>query len=226
MLEALQHSDQRTIRTVDSLADEQWHEPSVLPGWNRSHVVAHLALNAEGFARALDGVQDGAPQSTYDSVEAREADIEELAAADPAEIRDRYFAATARLRHGFGALTEEQWAGSVTRFPDTPPVPIASIPGMRRYEVEVHHADLAAGYGAEDWPAEFTESVLDRARDEAGASGGFAVRATDLGRSWELGADSPVVSGAASALAWWLLGRGEGQELTSDHGPLPQRGAP
>lgn len=223
ILEALRLSDQRAIRTVDSLTDTQWHEPSTLPDWTRAHVVAHLTLNAEGFARALDGVQDGKTVATYDSLEARDADIAELGAASTAEIRDRYFAATANLRHGFGALTAEQWTGSITRFPDGPPVPIAVLPTFRRREVEIHHADLDAGYAAADWPADFTLDLLELIAADRAASGesAFTVEATDLGRTWPLGADFPVVSGPASALAWWLVGRGEGQDLTSTDGPLP-----
>jgi len=220
ILSALQRADQRAIRTVDALTEEQWREPSVLPGWTRAHVVAHLALNAEGFARALDGVKDGSPVATYDSLEARDADIEELAAGVPTEIRARFLAATSRLRHAFGSLTEAQWSGTITRYPDGPPVDIGTVPGFRRYEVEIHHADLEAGYSPADWPAEFTTELLDLSVPTSR----FTARATDLDRSWSYGADSPVVSGSASALAWWLIGRGRGQELTSDHGSLPEVG--
>ena len=77
-LEALHHSDQRVVRTVDSLTPEQWSEPSVLPGWTRTHLVGHLALNAEGFARALDGVLEGRIVAIYDSNEARESSVPSL----------------------------------------------------------------------------------------------------------------------------------------------------
>lgn len=223
VLDALQHSDQRAIRTVDSLTEEQWRGASVLPGWTRAHVVAHLALNAEGFARSFEALQDGEQVPTYDSVEARDEDIETLAAAAPSEIRDRYFGATTRLRHLFGALTEDQSAGAVTRFPGGPAVPVADVPAARRGEVEIHHADLDAGYSAADWTTDFVLDVLGLVVPDHTASDRtprVAIRATDLGRDWQLGADSPVVSGPGSALAWWLLGRGEGPELSSDHGPL------
>ena len=38
-----------------SLDDDQWREPSRLPGWTRAHVGAHLALNAEAMGY-LDAV--------------------------------------------------------------------------------------------------------------------------------------------------------------------------
>jgi maleylpyruvate isomerase len=52
--ELLPEATQRLVRTVDRLDDEALAAPSGLPGWTRGHVVAHLALNAEGMAAVLD----------------------------------------------------------------------------------------------------------------------------------------------------------------------------
>jgi maleylpyruvate isomerase len=226
-LETLHRADQRAIRSVDSLGDEQWAEPSLLPGWTRAHVVAHLALNAEGFARALGGVQDGEPASIYDSNEARDRDISALATEDPSEIRDRYFGATNRLRHLFGSLTDEQWGESVNRLPEGPVWPVAELLASRHREVEIHHADLGLDYTFADWPVDFATTLLDSSAPNHVASGTtqpFTARATDIDRSWSIGADSPVVAGTVGALAWWLVGRGAGDGVTSDSGPLPEIG--
>ena len=32
---------------------------------------------------------------------------------------------------------------------------------MRVREIEIHHADLGAGYTADQWPAKFAETVVD-----------------------------------------------------------------
>ena len=61
----------------------------------------------------------------------------------------------------------------------------------------------------------------------AGHGGGaerFAVRATDLGRLWSVGAEAPVVEGTAADLGWWLTGRGAGEGLSTDGGRLPRLG--
>ena len=68
--------------------------PSGLPDWTRAHVVAHLALNAEGLASVLTSRIEGEPTSMYRSDEARDGDIDDLAAADRAELRDRFLAGT------------------------------------------------------------------------------------------------------------------------------------
>jgi maleylpyruvate isomerase len=217
LLEALHLADQRLVRSVDSLTDSDWSVTSLLPGWTRAHVVAHLALNAEGFDRALGGVQDGEPIAVYDSTEARDAAIEDLATEDSNEIRDRLFSATSALRHTFGSLTGDQWQATVDRLPDGPVWPVTHLLTARRQEVEIHHADLDLGYGPHDWPADFATVLLDRV---VGAQS-FAVNAVDSDLNRICGVGSPAVRGTTAALAWWLLGRGNGADLSSE-GELPQ----
>lgn len=226
-LESLHHSDQRLLRTVDSQSAEQWQEPSLLPGWSRAHVVAHLALNAEGLAGALEGLTTSEQVAMYPSNEARTAGIHELGQEPTSDIRERLFAATQRLRDAMGLLTADQWAASINRLPEGPVWPVADLVEARQREVEIHHADLGLDYTHRDWPTEFATALLDSAtatHDLSPDSPAFSVRATDLGKSWSVGAPEPVVSGEASALGWWLVGRGEGEGLTAEPGPLPPLG--
>ena len=92
--ELLPEATQRLVRTVDGLDDAALAAPSGLPDWTRAHVVAHLALNAEGLAHVLTSRTEGRPTSMYRSDEARDGDIDDLAAADRAELRDRFLAGT------------------------------------------------------------------------------------------------------------------------------------
>ena len=227
-LEALHQSEQRLLRSVDSLTADQWAEPSLLPGWTRAHVVAHLALNAEGLAGAVDGLAHEQVVPIYASNERRDGDIEELSGADPAEIRERLFAAGQQLRDALGSLDADQWNGSVRRLPDGPTFPVATVPVTRRREVEIHHADLDAGYGHADWPADFCVELLDMVTTNHAKSSetdGFTVRATDTVRTWAVGAEQPVVEGTAADLGWWLVGRGRAEGLRTDGGgELPRVG--
>ncbi|MGH9105508.1 MAG: maleylpyruvate isomerase N-terminal domain-containing protein [Acidimicrobiales bacterium] len=45
--------------TAERLTDERVRAPSRLPGWSVGHVLAHLARNAEGYARRLEGALEG-----------------------------------------------------------------------------------------------------------------------------------------------------------------------
>jgi maleylpyruvate isomerase len=226
-LDRLHQSEQRLLVSVDSLAPDAWAEPSVLPGWSRAHVAAHLALNAEGLAAAIDGLAHERVVPVYASDERRDQDIEALAAAGVPEIRERLFAGGQQLRDAIARLSPEQWERDLERLPGGPLWPMVTVPATRRREVEIHHADLGADYRHTDWPDDFSIELLDVATvDHASSedSPAFTIRATDAGRTWTVGAEHPVVEGTAADLAWWLVGRGIGERLTCDAGVLPRLG--
>ncbi|WP_210502363.1 maleylpyruvate isomerase family mycothiol-dependent enzyme [Nocardioides xinjiangensis] len=220
--ELIAQADQALVRTVDGLSDDQYAEPTQLPGWTRAHVVAHLALNAEGLGGVLHGAHVGRPRPMYASVERRDADIADLATASPAELRERLLAATARFTDALGAMHEADWDGRFERVPDGPTYALTSVPLMRLREVEIHHADLGAGYTRADWPEGFRRVLLDSLR--AFRTVPLTVRATDLDGTWRYGDGDggPTVTGTSADLAWWLTGRGSGEGLTSDTGELPE----
>lgn len=223
--ELLPEATRRLIRTADGLGDGEYGEPSALPGWTRAHVLAHLALNAEGLAGALAGIVEGLRIPMYASREARDDDIEELAGKEPAAIRTRLLGACTDLADAIAAVPPDQWATTIDRVPGGPSFAAADVPGMRLLEVEIHHVDLAAGYDRAEWPPEFTSYLLGSLPGRGAGGAPFEARATDLGRAWSHGEGGPVVTGTGADLAWWLTGRGAGEGLTCEGGELPRIGA-
>ncbi|WP_167736539.1 maleylpyruvate isomerase family mycothiol-dependent enzyme [Nocardioides sp. 1609] len=219
--DVLDVSTQRLVRTIDSLADEAYPAPSLLPGWTRAHVVAHLALNAEGLAGALRGVVEGRPVPMYASAELRDADIETLAAASPSELRDRLLGSTTVLGEALRHLPADSFETEIERTPHGRGFAAGDVMSMRLREVEIHHVDLDAGYTRADWSAAFAEVLVSQLAGRAPAT----LVATDLGHTWQADDDAtPRVSGTAADLGWWLTGRGDGDGLTTD-GELPRIGA-
>jgi maleylpyruvate isomerase len=221
----LSESTRRLVRTADGLTDEQFAEPSGLPGWTRAHVLAHLALNAEGLAGALTGIVERKRVPMYPSQEARDADVDELATASPSAIRTRLLGGCTDLSDAIAAVPADQADTTIDRVPGGRTFTVAEVPWMRLREVEIHHADLAAGYDRTSWEPEFARHLLDSLVTRNDAEEPFTARATDLGSEWTFGEGGPVVSGRAVDLAWWLTGRGSGEGLTSEGGDLPQIGA-
>jgi len=211
------------IRGVDALSDEELAGPSLLPGWTRAHVVAHLALNAEGLAGVLRGAAAGTTTPMYASQERRDGDIDALAAEAPARVRDRFLASCTAFQDALDHLPAEAWAGTFERTPGGQVLPLVEVPAMRRREVEIHHADLDHGYGPAAWPEEFVDTVFNRVVHDREGGDSMTLRTPDgdvpLGDG-----TGPVVTGSRVDLTWWLLGRGRGEGLTADPA-LPTLGA-
>jgi maleylpyruvate isomerase len=229
----LEHASVRVVRTVDGFQDDEWSLPSLLPGWTRAHVVAHLSLNAEAMTRALRGLvadHGDAPRTMYESDEQRAGDIDQLAKADPSEVRDRLMGATTILDEAVSAVPDDRWETRLERTPGGRAIRAASFPGMRLRELEIHHVDLDAGYTPSDWSPEFAEHLLDAMAKRVNPDRAFEVRPLDSARVWVFGPGEseypvPVVTGPASDLAWWLTGREVPETLSCSQGELPEIGA-
>lgn len=224
-LTGLDVAAQAFARTVDALTEADLRAPSSLPGWSRGHVVAHVALNGLSLAAVIDGLVRGFPVAMYESDQQRDADIEELAGAEPSELRDRCLAAVTEFARAVASMEEKHWAGRFDRLPGGPGWPMVTVVPTRRRELEIHHADLGTSYTRNDWPDDFVVELLDTVTVDQAASGPFQVRAGDLGREWSVGGEGgPTVMGSGADLGWWLVGRGEGEGLACDAESLPALG--
>ncbi len=232
LLEQLTGADLALARTLEALPDAAYAEPSGLARWSRGHVVAHLLLNAEALAAVLVGAARGDAPPMYPSAEQRDTDIDALAPAPPSELRARLRAGTLAFAEAIVRLPEDRLDVLSARSPGSDRTfPARAVLGMRLREVEIHHADLAAGYAHPDWPLPFAAHLISTLTARPGWDQAFTVAPTDLGDTWHSGADGddpvaagPVITGSAADLGWWLAGRGSGAGLTSSDGALPRTG--
>ena len=217
----------RLVGSAAELSDDQMREPSLLPGWSRGHVLCHLARNADGLLNLLTWAETGVETPQYPSVDARNADIE--AGADrsaeelTADIASSAKAFSARAR----ALPDEAWLNEV-RAIRGPAHPAWFVLNRRLFEVEVHHADLGANYGPQNWPDWFVSDELYRVTGEYTqnpASPAAVLNDIKSGRQYFLrvsDASATAITGAGYALLAWLIGRESEGELSVDPaGPLP-----
>src|ERR1700759_1400837 len=75
----IDQATQRLLDTARTITDPDLRVPSMLAGWTRGHVLAHLARNADGMRNVLVGVRTGQDRPAYASAEAREAGIQQYA---------------------------------------------------------------------------------------------------------------------------------------------------
>lgn len=219
-IEALLEATTRYLETVGSLTDEELRGASALPGWTRGHVAAHVANHAHGFARALRGARTGEPVPIYDSQESRDADIEARSGGTASDLAALNQMAALRLA---GELRLMKALVTVERTPGGPEIAAPDLVEMRWREVEIHHVDLLAGYRPSDWPAPFATYLLETVARDRSPEVDLTLHARDLDRTFLLGRGGHGVAGSAGNLAWWLVGRGEGEGLTSTR-PLPTLG--
>jgi maleylpyruvate isomerase len=210
------------------LTAEDLAGPSLLPGWTRGHVLAHLCRNADALVNLLTWAETGEETPMYADAATRERGIEAGAGRSPAEQLADLRESADRCAAAVAAMPPAAWAAQVA-MPSGRVIAAAEIPWRRQIEVRLHHVDLDAGLTADDLPAGFADRELAWIVDGLTAHEGVApvrLRDTGSGTSWDLGAaEEPevTVSGPARALLGWLSGRtqGGGLDVAPAGRPLP-----
>lgn len=220
--DAVREATGRLLAAVAQLDDATAAKPSLLPGWTRGHVLAHLARNADALIDVL------AARPMYASAEARDADIERDAHRSASAHLDDVRESAARLDGAFASRSAGDWERTV-ELRNGVTDRAYSLPFRRWIEVELHHVDLGVGYGMDDLPGAFVERELanmaERFSGHPGVPASVELRTED-GVSWHTGAPGNtatgtfVVAGSPTALVGWLTGRSSGSGLSSKD-PLP-----
>lgn len=220
-MEWLDDGTGRLFDLVAGLPDAALAEPTLLPGWDRRTLLAHLALNAAALSNLVTWARTGVETPMYASLDQRAADIAALATEPPGTIRASMVDNDTALRRDLRLLSPVQWSAEV-RTARGRPIPASEIPWMRNREVWVHAVDLDAGFSFVDIPEDVLSALLDDAaalmsvRPDAVAVTGHA---TDTGGRWSFGptADAVLVEAPLADLCAYALGR----STRPDHPPLP-----
>ena len=220
----------RYLQALTVLDDESVRRPSVLPGWTRAHVVAHLSRNADAFTRVLGAGGGRASRRRCTPPARRGTPRSRRPCASrprrPRRGRDRLRGPADRGalgvhgRPGHAVRAGRRGAGHVPAAHGGAAAPGRGGDPPRRPRHRLRAVDLAAGLLPRDGQAaagRAGRAARRRAVDGAGA--------TDVDGLWKLGAgQGPEIRGTAGDLAWWLVGRGDGRGLTCSSGELPTLG--
>jgi maleylpyruvate isomerase len=202
---------------LDRLTVPDLARPSLLPGWSRRTVVAHVARNADALVNLLTWARTGEETPMYASPADRDAAIAKTSRLPADELLADCRAAAGRLRSAVRTLPEPAWAVEV-RTAQGRVVPAAEVPWMRCREVWVHAVDLDTGADFGGIPDDVLAALLDdvtrtwQRRDQAPE-----VAFTTGTRSW--GAGPVTVTGALPDLVAWASGRSPADRLTADGTP-------
>ena len=218
-------------RALNRLGDGDFEGPTLLAGWDRRHLIAHVGLNARALTRLVEWARTGVETPMYASPTQRNEEIEFTATLPCQALRNLSDHAAIHLTVEWRDLPEPLWDAPVrTALGRT--VPVSETVWMRTREVWVHAVDLDAGARFEDFPAELLDALLADAQlswDRRRAAEGLphvGLRAVDRPTPGGSAADSVdsatlAVEGTAAALARWATGRGVEGVTTSTGTPPP-----
>ncbi|MBF6328522.1 maleylpyruvate isomerase family mycothiol-dependent enzyme [Nocardia transvalensis] len=242
LLDTVDEATQRLLGAVAELRDSDVPEPSLLPGWTRGHVLAHLARNADGLLNLLLWARTGIETPQYASQFLRDSDIEAGAPRPIAEQLIDLRAASDRWLALARTMPADRWPRLI-RTRTGKELPATVVPWLRLREIEIHHVDLKVGYQPSDWPAEFVARLLPEVvagLDRAAATNrpadakpmtsdpsqppppSFTIETTDTGYTTTIGSTpTTTVTGSAHSVVAWLIGRSDGSDLIGDLPTLP-----
>jgi maleylpyruvate isomerase len=195
------------------LSDDELDGATLLEGWTRRHLLAHVGYNAAALCRLLDWAATGVETPMYESAEQRNQEVLDGATQNPAALRNFFDHTVARLDRRWRDLPEAARAATV-RTAQGRLVPASEVAWMRSREVWVHAVDLANGGQFSDFPEPILESLLSDAvtgwrRKELGTGLVLAV----AGRTAEViqpdSTPTLTVCGPLPGVVRWATGRGD-----------------
>lgn len=205
-------------RELAGLADSELDAPSLLPGWSRRQVIAHVGYNARALTRLLEWARTGVETPMYASPEQRNAEIEAGATLPARALRSLFAHSETHLNVEWRDLPDAAWDAEV-RTAQGRLVPARETAWMRTREVWMHALDLDSGASTRDFPEDLLDELFaDVLRFWQRRGEQVDLVLAPHGRSETvLGAGGTRVSGALPDLVRWVTGRGA-RRLTCDRG--------
>lgn len=219
VLKRITDATQALLGCTISLTDSQWHEASLLPGWTRAHIAAHLSRNADALTALVRAAVAGQQIPLYPSKADRMEAIERGAELSAMDLQIDMDTSAGNLSATFETVPD--WTVPVTLPFGSMPLVAAAL--ARLNEVYVHHLDMRCEHFTIDqfdpvpsrwlldWVLMRLESAPDLHSVEVMSHSGITAR---LGA----GPDYLVVKGTDAALWAWLTGRSDGSAVLGSNG--------
>ncbi|MEL4357285.1 MULTISPECIES: maleylpyruvate isomerase family mycothiol-dependent enzyme [unclassified Luteococcus] len=213
-----------------SIPDEDWQQPSRLPGWTRAHVATHLARNADAMRQVVEGLLGNRPTPLYPSPRQRRRDLEVGSRRAPLELQIDLDTSAGQLNQAFTRLTESGRVDVVELGPCFR-MPAPHLMVARLNEVVLHRIDLDHGFTAAHVDADIARWLLEWNCQRIGERPDFPALhlMSDSGFQATIGAPPPagheahLVHGTDASLLGWLTSRGPADSLGGADGlTLPE----
>src|SRR5690606_8416851 len=100
-------------RKLYELGDDELYQPSLLSGWTRAHLAAHVGYNARALTRLTEWAATGVETPMYDSPEQRSHEIEMGATLGAQALRNLSDHAIVHLNVEWRDLPADAWNNEV-----------------------------------------------------------------------------------------------------------------
>lgn len=160
LIAACQTGHRNLVAALAPLSDDDFRSPSLLRGYSRGHVVAHVINKAKAHAVLFGGPRAGEIRRLhpdgYDADRAAGAG----ASRSAVEFRTDLAQSFEQLEAAWEALDDHMWGHHAIMTAGLRTMAEAVAHHLRN--IEVHRVDLDIGYRPSDWPALFVEVELDK----------------------------------------------------------------
>lgn len=203
-------------RKVNELSAEDFDEPSLLPGWNRRALIAHVGLNARAVRRLVTWAETGVETPMYDSTTQRDDEIDLGSTLNVTAIRNLSEHAAIDLDVAWRDLPEDRWNFEI-KTAQGRLVPVSETIWMRTREVWIHAVDINNGGDVADFPALVIDMLLPdliavwRRKRSINPVANIVLAPTDRDIRLVLdenGIEDIIYTGTAVDLVRWGIGRG------------------
>jgi maleylpyruvate isomerase len=195
-----------------SLIDnEDFDQPTLLPGWDRATLIAHVAYNANALVNLVEWATTGVETPMYASPTARNEEIAYGATLREDAIRNLHDHTVVRLDVAWRDAPEAAWDAQV-KTAQGRDVPMSETLWMRTREVWIHAVDLGVSASFGDIPPVVLSTLLPEIAGKwrgGGLGEGLVLVNTDTDERIEVsGTPTIEVRGSLQGLARWASGRG------------------
>lgn len=216
----LMDATQNLLGSTIALSDDDWHAPSLLPGWTRAHVATHLARHADALASLVHSSLDDQPPDGPTKPHERLIQLERGAERSGLELQIDLDTAAGGLENAMDEVLD--WSATV-QMSKLGLQPLAAIPAARFHEIYLHHLDLNCGFtldAIEPVPASWLLNWLVMMMELRPSLSPNVHLISESGVTATLGSaeERLTVRGADVDVWWWLTGRGDGTGLTGTNG--------
>lgn len=198
---------------------------TLLPDWDRYHLVAHVGYNARALVNLVNWASTGVETPMYSSPQARGEEIARGASLPAGALRNLHSHAVVQLSVAWQACPDDAWSAEV-KTAQGRTVPMSETLWMRTREVWIHAVDLNVNGRFSDIPqvvlATLVPEIVAKWRS-GGLGDGLVLVNSETGERWAVteGKETTEVTGSLPGLTRWATGRG-GAGVNTD-APDPPR---